>query len=65
MDQESGLLLLYRLFMVPGGGHVTGGPGPNSFDALSAVRSWVERGTAPERWLPPNTRRTVLRTRSR
>ncbi|MFD8566683.1 tannase/feruloyl esterase family alpha/beta hydrolase [Streptomyces sp. NPDC059639] len=39
----------YRLFMVPGGGHVTGGPGPNSFDALSAVRSWVERGTAPKK----------------
>ncbi|MFZ3566700.1 tannase/feruloyl esterase family alpha/beta hydrolase [Streptomyces sp. BH034] len=37
----------YRLFMVPGGGHVTGGPGPNSFDALSAVRNWVERGAAP------------------
>ncbi len=39
----------YRLFMIPGGGHVTGGSGPNSFDALSAVRAWVERGTAPEK----------------
>lgn len=41
----------YRLFMVPGGGHVTGGPGPNSFDALSAVRDWVERGNAPQKML--------------
>ncbi|MEU6104106.1 tannase/feruloyl esterase family alpha/beta hydrolase [Streptomyces flaveolus] len=38
----------YRLFMVPGGGHVSGGPGPNSFDALTAVRSWVEQGNAPK-----------------
>ena len=38
----------YRLFMIPGGGHVSGGVGPNSFDALSAVRAWVEQGTAPK-----------------
>jgi feruloyl esterase len=38
----------YRLFMIPGGGHVRGGVGPNSFDALSAVRAWVEQGTAPK-----------------
>ncbi|NYI77710.1 tannase/feruloyl esterase family alpha/beta hydrolase [Nocardioides panzhihuensis] len=38
----------YRLFMIPGGGHVTGGMGPNSFDALSAVRAWVEQGIAPK-----------------
>ena len=39
----------YRLFMVPGMSHCSGGPGPNSFDALSAVVEWVERGVAPER----------------
>lgn len=38
----------YRLFMIPGGGHVSGGVGPNSFDALSAVRAWVEQGIAPK-----------------
>lgn len=38
-----------RLFMVPGMGHCSGGPGPTSFDALSAVEQWVEHGTAPER----------------
>jgi feruloyl esterase len=36
------------LFMIPGGGHVTGGVGPNSIDALAAVREWVESGTAPD-----------------
>ena len=39
----------YRLFMVPGMAHCSGGPGPNTFDALGAVVDWVERGVAPER----------------
>jgi feruloyl esterase len=38
----------YRLFMIPGGGHVRGGVGPNSIDALTALRAWVEQGVAPE-----------------
>ncbi|HJN94710.1 MAG TPA: tannase/feruloyl esterase family alpha/beta hydrolase [Gammaproteobacteria bacterium] len=38
----------YRLFMVPGMGHCAGGPGPNSFDSLSALENWVERGQAPD-----------------
>jgi len=37
-----------RLFMVPGMYHCGGGPGPNRFDTLSALESWVEQGTAPE-----------------
>ena len=39
----------FRLFMVPGMGHCRGGPGPDRFDALSALENWVERGVAPER----------------
>lgn len=39
----------YRLFMVPGMGHCAGGPGPDRFDALTALENWVERGIAPER----------------
>ena len=38
----------YRLFMVPGMAHCSGGPGPDRFDALSALENWVERGIAPE-----------------
>ncbi|HIF75334.1 MAG TPA: tannase/feruloyl esterase family alpha/beta hydrolase [Porticoccaceae bacterium] len=38
----------YRLFMVPGMAHCSGGPGPDSFDALSALEDWVERDIAPE-----------------
>lgn len=38
----------YRLFMVPGMAHCSGGPGPDRFDALSALENWVENGVAPE-----------------
>ena len=38
-----------RLFMVPGMGHCGGGEGPDSFDSLSALESWVEQGHAPDR----------------
>ncbi|MGY3583493.1 feruloyl esterase [Bradyrhizobium sp. USDA 4341] len=37
-----------RLFMVPGMYHCSGGPGPNTFDALTPLVNWVENGTAPE-----------------
>ena len=36
----------FRLFMAPGMGHCSGGPGPNSLDALAALEAWVEQGTA-------------------
>ncbi len=38
-----------RLFMVPGMGHCSGGPGPDNFDAVSALDQWVEHGAAPDR----------------
>jgi feruloyl esterase len=37
-----------RLFMVPGMFHCSGGPGPNVFDALTPLVTWVEKGSAPE-----------------
>jgi feruloyl esterase len=54
----------YRLFMVPGMGHCTGGPGPVSFgnnllskdapedadhDVITALDRWVTQGVAPDR----------------
>jgi Tannase and feruloyl esterase len=36
-----------RLFMVPGMAHCGGGAGPNSFDSIAAIESWVEKGHAP------------------
>jgi hypothetical protein len=37
-----------RLFMAPGVGHCTGGPGPAPSDELEALLRWVEDGTAPD-----------------
>ena len=31
--------------MAPGMGHCSGGPGPNTLDALTALEAWVEKGT--------------------
>lgn len=38
----------YRLFMVPGMGHCTGGDGTSTFDALAALERWVEDGRPPD-----------------
>ena len=38
-----------RLFMVPGMGHCGGGEGPNTFDMMPPLESWVERGEVPAR----------------
>jgi feruloyl esterase len=37
-----------RLFMVPGMQHCVTGDGPNSFDTLTALENWTERGVAPD-----------------
>jgi feruloyl esterase len=39
----------YRLFMAPGVAHCRGGPGPDRFDAVTALERWVEEGVAPDR----------------
>ncbi len=36
-----------RLFMAPGMGHCGGGEGPNKFNLVGAMESWVEKGSAP------------------
>jgi len=38
----------FRLFMVPGMAHCSGGNGPDSHDPVSAVVDWVEKDKAPE-----------------
>ncbi|MGB4248651.1 MAG: tannase/feruloyl esterase family alpha/beta hydrolase [Pseudohongiellaceae bacterium] len=37
-----------RLFLAPGMGHCSGGPGPNTWDKLPALVDWVENGIAPD-----------------
>jgi feruloyl esterase len=36
-----------RLYLVPGMHHCSGGPGPNTFDMLTVLEDWIERGRAP------------------
>jgi hypothetical protein len=53
-----------RLFLVPGMGHCSGGPGPSTFDGLSALDAWVTQGTAPSKILATHTANgTVDRSR--
>jgi feruloyl esterase len=54
----------YRLFAAPGMGHCAGGPGPNQFDAVTALEQWVENGIAPDKLIATHsTGSTVDRTR--
>lgn len=39
----------FRLFMVPGMTHCSGGVGPDQYDAVTAIIDWVEAGKAPDR----------------
>jgi Tannase and feruloyl esterase len=53
-----------RLFLVPGMGHCSGGPGPNTFDGLSALDSWVTQGVPPSKIIATHsTNGTVDRSR--
>jgi feruloyl esterase len=53
-----------RLFLAPGMHHCSGGPGPNMFDTLTALESWVEDGVAPTRLIASHSTGGVVdRTR--
>jgi feruloyl esterase len=49
----------YRMFLVPGMQHCSGGPGTDNFDMLAALEAWVEKGQAPASI--PATHRTAGR----
>jgi Tannase and feruloyl esterase len=38
-----------RLFLAPGMSHCGGGEGPNTFDAIAALETWVEKQSPPKR----------------
>jgi feruloyl esterase len=53
-----------RLFLEPGMGHCQGGEGPNKFDKVAAMESWVEKSTAPDKMIASHsTAGKVDRTR--
>jgi feruloyl esterase len=39
----------FRLFMLPGVGHCSGGPGPDQFNRIATIERWRESGIAPDR----------------
>jgi hypothetical protein len=54
----------FRLFLVPGVHHGSGGPGYTEFDTLTVLEEWVEKGQPPERLIVGRLKNGVLeRTR--
>lgn len=49
MGGRSATQEFFRLFVVPGMEHCSGGPGAYFVDYLGAIEGWVERGAAPDR----------------
>lgn len=43
------------LFMLPGVGHCSGGPGPDNFDKMDAISAWVEHGRKPQQIIASHT----------
>ncbi len=54
----------FRLFMIPGMGHCSGGPGYNRVDPLPGLERWVEDGVAPDNVLATRVEQNEV-TRSR
>ncbi len=53
-----------QLFLAPGMHHCGGGPGPNTFDTLTALERWVEERIAPDRIIASHSTEGVVdRTR--
>jgi feruloyl esterase len=55
----------FRLFLVPGMGHCAPGPGPSTFDALTALEMWVENQVVPERIIASRTATNEAPARTR
>jgi feruloyl esterase len=54
----------FRLFMIPGMSHCSGGECPNQHDPVTAVVTWVEKGKAPEKIIAKQIKDgNVVRTR--
>jgi len=63
-DAVAALQDFMRLFLAPGVNHCGGGPGPDTFDALTALEQWVEHGKAPDAIIASHSTKGVIdRTR--
>jgi len=54
----------FRLFVIPGMDHCTGGAGPFAIDYLNYLETWVEQGRPPEMMLGAHVDDTYLAQRS-
>lgn len=50
----------FRLFMVPGMAHCSGGNGPDRFDSMTAMVNWVEKGKAPDQIVARQLNKAVV-----
>ncbi|HWK14272.1 MAG TPA: tannase/feruloyl esterase family alpha/beta hydrolase [Rhizobiaceae bacterium] len=50
-----------RLFLAPGMDHCRGGIGPNTFDVLTSLEDWVEKGEAPDQIAAKNAKTGMSR----
>jgi tannase/feruloyl esterase len=50
-----------RLFLLPGVLHCGGGAGPDRFDSLTALETWVEKGTPPASMLATKANSPISR----
>ena len=54
----------FRLFMVPGMSHCSGGIGPDQYDPMTAIINWVEKDQAPKSIMASRVEKNkVVRTR--
>lgn len=54
----------FRLFMIPGMSHCSGGECPNQIDPVTSIIDWVEKGNAPEKIIAEQVKDgKVIRTR--
>jgi feruloyl esterase len=63
MGNKNRIESFFRLFLAPGMHHCAGGPGLNSFDALTSLEKWVEQGVAPDSIVASHAGPGVARTR--
>ena len=48
-ERDAGVRDYFRLFLMPGVLHCSGGPGPDTVDWPATIADWVENGKAPDR----------------
>jgi pimeloyl-ACP methyl ester carboxylesterase len=63
LQSSEGSKAMSRYFQIPGMGHCAGGAATDSWDGLSAMVDWVEKGQAPEVMIATGTQVFKGRTR--